>query len=95
MGNAQAGTARTGAAAPYLTMILGAVLVAALAGAAVGALIVAPRDAGTEQVVAAQTVDDSSYDQVEQLRGTRTLPGVGIDTSYDRRRELRAARPGG
>ena len=95
MDNAQAGTARTGAAAPHLTMILGAVLAAALAGAAVGALIVVPRDAGTEHVVAAQTVDDSSYDQVEKLRGTRTLPSVGIDTSYDQVEKLRAARSGG
>ena len=95
MSNAQAGTAPTGAAAPHLTLILGAVLVAALAGAAVGALIVAPRDAGTVPLVAAQTVDDSSYDQVEQLRGTWNLPSVGIDTSYDDVEKLRAAGPGG
>ena len=95
MSNAQASAARTGAAAPHLTLILGAVLVAALAGAAVGALIVAPRDAGTEYVVAAQTVADSSYDHVELLRGTRTLPSARIDTSYDHVEKLRAARPGG
>ena len=49
----------------------------------------------TEHVVAAQTVDDSSYDQVEQLRGTWNLPSVGIDTSYDDVEKLRAAGPGG
>ena len=72
MSNAQAGTARTGVAASHLAMILGAVLVAALAGAALGALMFAPPAAGTDNAVAAQTVGDSSYEQVEQLRVTRT-----------------------
>ena len=93
---AQSGTMATAARSRrqvLAMLIIAAVILVTVATAIFAASLIAASNAGSPSE-GVRPFGDTSYDQVESLRGTIALPAGPIDTSYDQVESLRLSGPG-